>query len=796
MALLSRLFGPEAPMHNTQKEQSAQKNTEHEQRISQPHISEEKVGYRIYDLIRDKKKLTKYDQAVFDTIVLFFEAEKGNDNNTKKRIQQYIKNNTSYIYGTTEYGTDIISLAVRALLEPTGLLDIPVDTSHPIPTKTAPEENPEIKTQQPHTIEKIPEVTIENTPHYTNQPTQKVASPVLIQNPEPQTKTPSDTLQSPTLQSEELTAILNATKNPVERINVVSQLFSSENSAVIDIINEPNGDVKILKLKALERIITKQPESALTKRVHEDIQHIIMLITECTTNRHNPEKIHGWEELKTIWPTKYAEMKEAVLPYEELEKPSEHINPFIVLTPGYDEHTFIQAALHDVASLKNMMQKKHEELEKNLEPHDTRRKKIEDIHIFLTEKIVSIIKNPTHNTGEQRNKEQEDTSSEIEKAKEVFAYKKTHIRILGPKQDIQGRYTENAEIKMQLEQAEMIALGDAHASVLKILETAIMAGLITMPEKEATLFQQEYATLLSLGRQMGIITQTEFKTQEQKVIKALEAVRWSGEQRQYVLIGDTINDRGLSDKLVMKLIEKIRATGGNITILASNHDLDVVIEYISMLEPTIPPKTIIPTQKLSRYRSYEYKNAEEMRKNIEQEYLSYIKNQKLLLYNEENKTLFSHALITQEQIKTIRNHIRFTEEITEHNIKEFIRQVNNWYSTTIENLGDHTKPLSERIDIASIELIRTVVWSRNEPRIMATQGGYASQTELPLFGIAQRFVHGHDQYADTASPYNIVQEDNYQGDTTEYRIINIDTDVRKGLNNETYEPEETVIYAV
>ncbi|NCO05024.1 MAG: hypothetical protein GW939_02655, partial [Candidatus Magasanikbacteria bacterium] len=259
---------------------------------------------------------------------------------------------------------------------------------------------------------------------------------------------------------------------------------------------------------------------------------------------------------------------------ENIKKKLEHIHEELQQLPNKEKYILVQKILQNVTEdftntltrLKNIQDKItakqpllqnwraiHDDLTISIDRFDAvtnllnlRKDEEKNEHLISTlENTLTEAKNHLAEANRAIEISVEIPEAEQERVKELFAYKTTEIQILGPDHYIAGKYGTTTktgkEVKKQLESSKTIALGDAHASALKILETAIIAGLVAMPEEKAKAFKQMYKQLVETTTD-----KTSFRQTESKIIQLIQSVRWSGKEREYVLIGDTINDRGAS----------------------------------------------------------------------------------------------------------------------------------------------------------------------------------------------------------------------------------------------------------
>ncbi|MFH0857901.1 MAG: hypothetical protein V1848_04095, partial [Candidatus Magasanikbacteria bacterium] len=249
-------------------------------------------------------------------------------------------------------------------------------------------------------------------------------------------------------------------------------------------------------------------------------------------------------------------------------------------------------------------------------------------------------------------------------------------------------YDKSTEDREKLFKAESVALGDLHASAKKLVEGCIATGLVEFPdEKIQQAFINLYGEIVDLKKEAYRIevSHPDEKTKDEKMtlrnqrkektrqlIELIKTLQWTGGTRELVLIGDTIIDRGLSDKVMLDLLKHMREKGAKITTLASNHDLDFYMKNVSG----------------DREQSLSYHGG--AIKPEKEEYREHLRHTKLFHYDALNNIFYAHAYQTQEKLDEFRKHINFTEEITQQNIQNFVVKANEWYTEQIKALEQNT----------------------------------------------------------------------------------------------------------
>ncbi|MFN7834346.1 MAG: hypothetical protein ACK5NY_00925 [Burkholderiaceae bacterium] len=263
-----------------------------------------------------------------------------------------------------------------------------------------------------------------------------------------------------------------------------------------------------------------------------------------------------------------------------------------------------------------------------------------------------------------------------------------------------------------LRTAKTLALGDLHGSCYKLVETLLAAKLIYMPEEDAKRFAElmkDERNNLPNNLIEFIIHSTEAEREKHKtdfsqvlreisnlvseLRRAISRIKWIGGDRQLVLIGDVLGDRGLSDQITLEILEKLTGdTLGRIVRIASNHDHDVIEPLLNgKIERAFGEErltevfgTLGPGQAVSLWVALKLTETDmEAREELVQRYKDYLSNSKLMHYDPDTSTLYTHAPIDSEHIKSLINLINNKNTKNLENDKNQSDKKNNgrpWYS--------------------------------------------------------------------------------------------------------------------
>jgi|GEM_PF-3963124 len=309
---------------------------------------------------------------------------------------------------------------------------------------------------------------------------------------------------------------------------------------------------------------------------------------------------------------------------------------------------------------------------------------------------------------------------------------------------IPQEYNKTPELQEKLFKAERVVIGDLHASARKLVEGCIASGLIEFPStaKQAE-FLADYAYFIDNKRQRAE-AQKNNNTEEHRQLKetaesvmqkfneTLEGIKWTGEKRKLVLIGDTIFDRGYSDSVMVRLINHLRGQGADITVLSSNHDFDFY-DGKNLLEQD---KSLRIQDKQTQANS----GHDDIYPLSEDEYKEYLKQTKLFDYDPKEKIFYAHAYQTQDFLDLVGT--RINTPATPENIEEFVKKANEWYAEKIQKLESGNDPNDN-----DIELLRAVIWGYGYRNPLTVETGKEKLKNIilnPAFDNKVSIICGHD----------------------------------------------------
>jgi len=405
----------------------------------------------------------------------------------------------------------------------------------------------------------------------------------------------------------------------------------------------------------------------------------------------------------------------------------------------------------------------------------------------LAEARARVPASPSIDTSESSvETETESEESEQKRVKELFADGvRFLVHAVSPGQEIESKkvdFENNATVADRLENADVLVVGDAHGSAWKILQTLITGGRVTMPETSARKFAELYEQAIKICENedgtrdfipyinkdpktktlYGIISQ--MKTE-------IQTLEWKASAKPVVFIGDLISDRGLSDSLTIAIFNRLKTSAGdNVRILASNHDLNFIVEEFqkSIAEES---RAFLPfDQSASSLRVPEGRDSTEFRQML----CDYYKNIDLFLYNQETNTFFSHAPVDKKLIKKLATRIGLSVPVIGADIPNFVAKANQWFQESIITKFANRENISAEDALLCLDGENGLIWNRS---------GYENSDELPFGTEPVTYVHGHDSESETQSPYSV---DNPKRDrsSSNPRVVNLDNKYRRGVKND------------
>ncbi|MCA9800091.1 MAG: metallophosphoesterase [Cyanobacteria bacterium HKST-UBA04] len=231
---------------------------------------------------------------------------------------------------------------------------------------------------------------------------------------------------------------------------------------------------------------------------------------------------------------------------------------------------------------------------------------------------------------------------------------------------------EPAALAQTVKEAPTVVLGDLHGSVQKLVETLLAADFIEAPPEAFKQFRKAHEALVNVifnqeGNRRLSAQQRELsrycfegnrKTQlfeaYQKVLAAMSAFEWKGKDRQLVLAGDVVNDRGALDLLTIALIRQLTESdrfADRIVTVVGNHDHDLFVNQMSLGSfsqiPTLSHRaSFLRSRSLDPFVNQESQQAA---------FRWYLSRSRLLWYEPKTQTLVTHAPASPEEFRLLQN---------------------------------------------------------------------------------------------------------------------------------------------
>jgi hypothetical protein len=339
--------------------------------------------------------------------------------------------------------------------------------------------------------------------------------------------------------------------------------------------------------------------------------------------------------------------------------------------------------------------------------------------------------------------------------------------------------------------AKSIAIGDLHASTEKLFETLVVGGFVHMPEKKlkqlqhALAMQEKTADIIDQKVNYGsspvrlspdplILEKNALKRYHKQVVELLPYMKWAGGDKKLILIGDVLSDRGPYDPTTLAIINHLdHQAPGKIIKIASNHDHNALNYVVSnQLDYPFQSQSLRNALRVARQQ---YGGEDKLKAS----YINYLSQSQLLHWDNDSKTLYMHAPITQRVLEQSINKLNNTglkitpyKEVSSENLPQFIQSLNDAYRIHIlEMTGSHNShPTHKHLLALRNEAFEKLVWCRS-PLNKASQIAFNQKQH----GV-ELIAHGHDSKS-FESPFSL-QNPSRSG-SAPVKLVNLDNEVRK-----------------
>lgn len=202
-----------------------------------------------------------------------------------------------------------------------------------------------------------------------------------------------------------------------------------------------------------------------------------------------------------------------------------------------------------------------------------------------------------------------------------------------------------ADAFRQLAHKSIIVQGDLHGSYLKLLETLAVCGLIAIPTADVPKWLKNSEDMdKQIGKDANFIAnRDEAKQIEGELLKLAQRVEWVGGDRQLILLGDIIGDRGPLDTVTMALLHHLKTKAPNgLVWINGNHDFSVATDYADS-----QPRVVLTAffgkqswlaQHQSYFRSWRLRSKTEEAQ-LKEQYCQFYKNSQLFHYDAQRNIL-------------------------------------------------------------------------------------------------------------------------------------------------------------
>lgn len=267
-----------------------------------------------------------------------------------------------------------------------------------------------------------------------------------------------------------------------------------------------------------------------------------------------------------------------------------------------------------------------------------------------------------------------------------------------------------------------------------------------------------------------------------KLLEYLDKIDVLEEGPELTFIGDVVSDRGLSDKLTLKLFEKLFESGRT-NVCVGNHDLSVIKKLDESVGDSA--SSIYPTDSFLRDQaldSVEKKlgRSDENNFSIEdlisheyaddqdaiERYKKFLMGSDLFHYDVDSKSFYSHVNLDSEKISALLTSgvIDFEGEINnEGDLAEFVDAANRWYKKVVSFIGSDKNIEEAEVLYDLVDLTQKKVKSQ-----------YSDLESIPFSSIINNFIHGHRK--NVKSEFHLNEDGHAEGSTV---VVNLDDSARK-----------------
>ncbi|MCA9842642.1 MAG: hypothetical protein KC475_11030 [Cyanobacteria bacterium HKST-UBA03] len=348
--------------------------------------------------------------------------------------------------------------------------------------------------------------------------------------------------------------------------------------------------------------------------------------------------------------------------------------------------------------------------------------------------------------------------------------------------------------------ASRVVVGDMHGNWLKLLETLLVGGLITFQTPGGSSDAlKPLTTIRDLGEQLNRAIDADPNLEQRavrdsiwelkdKLLEQFQTIRWTDENRQLLLLGDVIADRGPLDYVTMGLIRAINRTDDDgsvddhtnykdrIAYLTGNHDHGVYQYYTFGESPLLGEANHQENRYRSLVNSLKLMQDDPGRwDDLKKQYQQFLGHAKVMLYNPDEKTLYVHAPVRRQEMNGLVDMVcnyaqtfnftrwKYNEIIHNVAMNQFVDDANELYHFHINYGFEHPQAelvLEDENLKAADQVFQDFFWVRTFADSQAFLPFYEPSISRQL---VCRLVHGHTN--DTVmSQYSNLRPGRGQGD--------------------------------